>query len=141
MNVQTNRTDHRPLRSWSGPRGKWLRFVLLEHLPERRPSHFDLMLEFSHTRSLWDLETPENPVALRSQIRWATHGFHRRRYLRFEGDIGHGRGVVRRIDSGRYCVTASAGCLVIQLRGRRWKGTYFIWRQDRGQHIWTAVAE
>jgi hypothetical protein len=97
------------------------------------------MLELNPRRMLWDLETPKDSTLRRTGIRWKTHGFHRRRYLRFDGNIGRGRGVVKRVESGSYTVRANGKRLRIQLVGQKWKGAFEIQSESPRRHRWTAV--
>jgi hypothetical protein len=113
--------------------------VLLYHYSETRAPHFDLLLELHPHRKLWDLETPEDPTVKRTGIKWETHGLHRRRYLRFQGDVGRGRGVVKRIESGRYIVRGNGKALRIQLRGRTWKRAFEILQENRGRYVWALL--
>ena len=142
MNKHERTCGYQPLRTWPGLCGRQLRFVLLHHSPVARAPHFDLMLELDTDRKLWDLETPEDPtMQQRTGIRWEAHGRHRRRYLRFEGDIGKGRGIVKRIESGHYTVRGNGNTLRIQLKGVVWNGVFEILRADRGCYLWVAVTD
>jgi hypothetical protein len=136
MSKRKEPSGAKPLRGWPGQRGKALRFVLLQHFPETRAPHFDLLLELHPRRKLWDLETPDNPTMKHTGITWKTHGLHRRRYLHFEGDVGQGRGVVKLIESGRYIVWRNGSVLRFQITGEVWKRTFEILRKNRGQHVW-----
>lgn len=142
MNEHEGICGSRPLRAWPGQRGRRLRFVLLHHFPAARAPHFDLMLELDPDRKLWDLETPEDPtMQQRTGIRWEAHGRHRRRYLHFEGDIGQGRGVVKRIEWGRYIIRKNGGALQIRLAGQIWKKTFEMQYESRGQYVWMNASE
>lgn len=140
MSERVQNSQPRPLRTWPGQRGKPRRFVLLHHSPKNRAPHFDLLLELHPLRKLWDLETSEDPTLSRTTIKWETHGLHRRRYLRFEGDIGQGRGVVKRVESGRYIVRGKGNTLRIQLVGKTWKRAFEILQENRGRFVWVSAA-
>jgi hypothetical protein len=76
--------------------------VILEHRLEDGSVHFDWMIEderISLGPSLWTWRVVDRPDLAEGFVgeRIANH---RGRYLTFEGDIGGGRGSVRRIRSG-----------------------------------------
>jgi len=87
--------------AWPGEYNKALRFALLFHSHCSQGDHFDLVLELKRGRKLWTLKQSVNPF-ITSSTTLSIHGFIRRRYLSFEGDIGRKRGVVRQVLFGTY---------------------------------------
>lgn len=126
----------RRLRHWPGIRRRQLRFVLLHHLATGRDPHFDLLLELRPGRKLWDLETKKDPRAAYTPIIWRRHGLHRRRYLNYEGDLGNGRGIVKRLDCGTYSVRAKRGVLHIDLQGDHWRSVFALGQSRSGAIVW-----
>ena len=60
-------------------------------------------------------------------------GDHRRAYLDCEGDIGGGRGRVRRLDRGAAEVESfTEKILLVMLEGTRLRGAYAIERMENG---------
>lgn len=131
--------EMQPMRTWPGRRRTLLRFVLLRHLPETSAPHFDLLLELHPRRKLWDLVSSTDPTLAQITIEWSAHGLHRRRYLRFEGEIGQHRGIVKRVESGQYVVYGNGGALRIQLIGAHWKRTFQMLRERFGRYRWVHV--
>ena len=128
-----------PLCYWPGLRGRWLPWVLLQHRTGPSNSHYDLMLDVRPGEKLWDLETASLPLLTAKPIRWTTHGFHRRRYLWYEGDLGNKRGRVKRVWTGRYRVTREGQCLVVSIERPGVESKYTLWRFRRGTHLWIRI--
>ena len=78
------------------------RFVVLrQEMPpgEKRPTHWDFMLERSGVLCTWALSDEPTPEVRLSAPRLADH---RLAYLEYEGEISGGRGQVTRWDAGHY---------------------------------------
>lgn len=74
------------------------RFVILHHTGYGC-EHWDLMIEQGDALLTWQLRT--EPTGLASfPISARRIGNHRKHYLEYEGEVGGGRGTVRRIDAG-----------------------------------------
>ena len=78
-----------------------LRFVILEHSVNGE-AHFDLMLEEAGAEKLRTIQMLRWPLDVGDNCPATELDPHRRIYLEYEGDIGGGRGVVRRIEEGLY---------------------------------------
>ena len=111
--------------------------VLLHH-DTGDASHYD-----------WLLADPANPqgllwtarVALPSE-QWAAAGAwdvepigrHRRIYITYEGDIGDGRGTVRRIDEGEFtAIEWTAQQMIVDVTMRRFQGRLDILETSNGR--------
>ena len=96
------------------------RFVILFHeTPSgyERPSHWDLMLEWTTFLRTWALY--EQPEPGRSQDAEALDD-HRLAYLTFEGAVSGGRGTVVRWDEGTYkLLEENASRIRVELAGCR----------------------
>lgn len=95
-------------------------FVLLEHTVEHpRPGvHWDLMIELPGRDKLATWRLTHDPTKQAGAIEAARIGEHRRAYLDYEGDIGGGRGSVRRVDRGEsLLLESSEKRIVVELRG------------------------
>ena len=110
------------------------RFVVLEHARDEE-KHFDLMLEHEGVLLTFSFPTfPSAPMTGRCLFD------HRLRYLDYEGDIGGGRGTVRRIESGEYdLLSRTEGVVRVRLRGSRLVGAYRLART--GEDLWTFSEE
>ncbi|HUU43910.1 MAG TPA: DNA polymerase ligase N-terminal domain-containing protein [Planctomycetota bacterium] len=110
------------------------RFVVLEHTRDSG-SHFDLMLEEGGALLTWSFEGfPATGMSCRCLFD------HRLRYLDYEGDIGGGRGTVKRVDSGTFDMLARMDdCLYITLRGERLRGNHRLTKSTGDD--WTFEAE
>lgn len=98
-------------------------FVLLEHAGAHGV-HWDLMLAVPGRAGLATWQLPANPLLGRGPIAARPLGDHRRAYLTFEGDIGGGRGVVRRVDAGAARIRRGRGATtLVELRGALWRET------------------
>jgi hypothetical protein len=91
------------------------RFVILEHSVNGE-AHFDLMLEVAGAEKLRTIQMRDWPLDVGGRCPAAELDSHRRIYLEFEGDIGGGRGVVKRIEEGSY-TTTDEGVLLQSARG------------------------
>ena len=102
-------------------------FVLLEHTTPAGV-HWDLLIEQQGHDTLLTWRLLANPLANESVP--AEHiGRHRRIYLDFEGDIGGGRGSVRRIDRGPAILHEIAGdTTTLELSGDHLRGKFTITR-------------
>src|SRR5689334_12847576 len=100
------------------------RFVILLHeTPPGYPrgAHLDLMLEQAETLRTWALAKPPLPGEIVSAERLPDH---RLDYLDYEGAVSRDRGVVSRVDSGRYEVLQeTASALAVRLEGQKIRGT------------------
>lgn len=92
-----------------------LRFVILEHSVNGE-AHFDLMLEVGGAEKLRTIQLHVWPLEVGDSCPAAELDPHRRVYLDYEGDIGGGRGVVRRFEEGLYEDT-DEGVLLKPARG------------------------
>jgi hypothetical protein len=81
-------------------------FVILEHLGHG-PRHFDFLLEAGLALASWRFE--ENPVDLPAggEMPCSRLADHRLEYLEYEGPVSASRGLVRRVEQGRYCCEES----------------------------------
>lgn len=115
--------------------------VILLHEPPDEPAHHDLLLLRPgadgldpQRRDLLTFRTGPRPdrLAVGETMEATRIGEHRNRYMEFEGDIGGGRGVVRRLASADLrwtrCDDGAFACEVdwpggaARLRGRRRDG-------------------
>ena len=92
-----------------------LRFVILEH-SVNGGVHFDLMLEVAGQEPLRTFQFARWPLAVGEACACARLADHRRVYLDYEGEVGGGRGSVRRVAagtwSGRYELVCDDGVTV-----------------------------
>ena len=100
-------------------------FVLLEHQSDSGV-HWDLMIELPGGTKLATWRLAENPITWKgAAITAEPLGDHRRVYLDHEGEIGRGRGSVKRMDRGETrLIRRDAARIVIELCGRSLHGTY-----------------
>ena len=77
-------------------------FVLLEH--DHPELHWDFMLELDDVLLTWRLDRIPDKAG---EIAAVSLSDHRMVYLDYEGPISGNRGSVKRIQSGRYSMTAS----------------------------------
>lgn len=114
-------------------------FVLLEHTTSTG-AHWDLLIEQPGHDTLLTWRLLADPLTNKSIP--AEHiGRHRRIYLEFEGDIGGGRGVVRRIDRGPANLREIAGDTAnVELSGDHLHGTFTITRTATGLHFCHALS-
>jgi hypothetical protein len=108
-------------------------FVLLEHRTADGV-HWDFMLEVPGREKLATWRLAETPLEVAGPIRAERIGDHRREYLEFEGDIGGGRGEVKRVDRGDAQVVkwGDLSCLA-QMAGERLRGIAILERD--GEHV------
>ena len=99
------------------------RFVLLRHempVSSLRPTHWDLMLERGGALRTWALDAEPRGSC---QLTATRLGDHRLEYLGYQGEVSGGRGVVERVDEGRYeTVSETDAALQIRLCGQRLRG-------------------
>ena len=74
-----------------------MRYVVLHHVGHGEP-HYDLMLERDADGPLETYRVAAWPVVGRERL--TPLADHRRVYLTYEGEVGGGRGSVRRVDAG-----------------------------------------
>lgn len=74
-------------------------FVLLEHT-SNAGTHWDLLVEVGGQVLLAGWRLSANPIHNKGAIVVERMPDHRRLYLDYEGEIGGGRGTVRRLDRG-----------------------------------------
>lgn len=103
-----------------GTMDKSRRFVILHHVVPgtfERPSHWDVMFENGDELQTWALNVqPAHQVVIQA----TALPEHRKKYLDYEGEISHDRGVVRRWDSGQiHVVESSSEKICVRIMGRR----------------------
>lgn len=109
------------------------RFVVLKH-EEEAGLHFDLMLEQAGVLVTFAFAEFPAPGATGEQI-----ADHRLEYLKFEGDIGGGKGVVTRVERGSYdLLFSSPDEFFAFLRGARLRGNI---RLRRAGDAWKLEGE
>lgn len=115
------------------------RFVILHHLAPTG-EHWDLMLERGESLLTWQLlAEPHSRDAC--PIAGVRISDHRKRYLDHEGPLGGGRGIVTRVDHGRYeLLSADAATYAIHLSGRRLRGHFLLERIDESSSQWRLLA-
>ena len=93
------------------------RYVILSH--DHPTQHFDFMLEKEGVLQTWRLNLlPGNAPFLAEKI----HD-HRLEYLEYEGPISNDRGVVKRMDRGKYEIIAvTESFMIIQLLEGKYQG-------------------
>ncbi len=93
------------------------RYVILSH--DHPTQHFYFMLEKEGVLETWRLNLlPGNAPFLAEKI----HD-HRLEYLEYEGPVSNDRGVVKRMDSGKYEIIADTeSFMIIQLLGGKYQG-------------------
>lgn len=111
-------------------------FVLLEHQappPPHGPGlHWDFMIEWPGHERLATWRLGASPAEQRA-VRAERISDHRRAYLDLEGDIGGGRGSVRRLDRGAARVLAFTDKRVeLELSGAVLNGRYELCQQGDG---------
>lgn len=120
-----------------------LQLVVLEHV-RRGDRHFDLLIEppTPGRERLWAARWHGPWPPVRGVAAALTPlPPHRRRYLRFQGDLGGGRGVVRRIDAGEATAALWArGRIELAVASRRWCGRLRV-RRLASTWIATGVEE
>ena len=116
------------------------RFVILHHLSPTG-EHWDLMLELERDLMTWQLRSqPTGRGAC--PIDCVRIQDHRKRYLDYEGPIRGGRGVVTRVDAGRFeLLEDKEDTKTIVFAGRVLSGTFCLRRADAGESsAWTFQA-
>lgn len=99
-------------------------FVLLEHTTPQG-KHWDLLIEQPGRERLRSWRLAANPVDASGEILAERMADHRPIYLEFEGDIGGGRGVVRRVDRGpAEWLSDEPRRVRLSLRGEQLVGTF-----------------
>ena len=113
------------------------RFVVLLHeTPPGYPrgAHLDLMLEHAGALRTWALEKPPLPGEIVVAERLPDH---RLEYLDYEGAVSRDRGVVSRVDSGRYeILQETPTALAVRLQGQKIHGTVTFVADDEAGHRW-----
>jgi DNA polymerase ligase (LigD)-like protein len=113
------------------------RFVVLLHeTPPGYPrgAHLDLMLEQGGVLRTWALDKPPLPGEIVSAERLPDH---RLEYLDYEGAVSRERGVVSRVDSGRYEVLQETSTtLAVRLAGQKIHGVLTLIAEDEALHRW-----
>ena len=104
------------------------RFVILEHETDD-DVHYDLMLEGQD--ALWTWSFSEFPAAGMTCRRLFDH---RMKYLDYEGDVGVGRGTVKRVAAGTFDImNFEPECVSVRLRGDRLSGNCRLTHAE-GEH-------
>lgn len=99
------------------------RFVLLLHALPDGSSHYDLMLDRGGALATWRLPVPLDRLPPQGADA-VPLGSHRLHYLTHEGDIGGGRGSVRRVEEGTFEASAwEDGRVSVTVKGRAIAGT------------------
>lgn len=102
----------------------WRSFVVLQH--EWNGVHWDLMLDRGEGLSTWAVDEPIRPDR---DLPARQLPVHRRFYLRYEGEVSGGRGVVHRWDQGVYRELLWTDDRVeIEIRGDHLEGTLLLER-------------
>ncbi len=113
------------------------RFVVLLHeTPPGYPrgAHLDLMLEQDGALRTWALDKPPLPGEIVSAELLPDH---RLEYLDYEGAVSRERGVVSRVDFGRYEVLQeTATALAVRLEGQKVQGTLTLVTIDEAGQRW-----
>lgn len=117
-----------------------LRFVILHHSLDRG-EHWDLMLEYGGKLATWRLDRrPQSPADLPLPARRLAD--HRPAYLTYEGEIGRGRGRVRRVDDGQHRMIRQSGVeWVFELVGRRLSGHFRLRHLDGDRWTFEALPD
>lgn len=112
------------------------RFVLLRHALPDSTCHYDLMLERAGSLATWRIPAPLADVPPEGAD--AVHlGDHRLHYLTHEGDIGGGRGSVKRVDEGTYEAEAwESGRVAATLKGNVVTGRVELLQQASAAKGW-----
>jgi hypothetical protein len=76
-----------------------LRYVILHHTGVAEP-HYDLMIESRPGGPLHTWRCPAWPIERATRVERIAD--HRRAYLDYEGEVGGGRGEVRRVAAGTF---------------------------------------
>lgn len=105
------------------------RFVILHHLAPTG-EHWDLMLEREAHLATWRMASqPVDRAA--SPVECTRIDDHRKRYLDYEGPVSRGRGVVTRVDYGRFeLLGADDDAWILDFAGQRLTGHYRLARVD-----------
>jgi hypothetical protein len=104
------------------------RYVLLEH--DWNGLHWDFMLEDGDVLRTWAID---RPLIAGRDLPARALGDHRKVYLDFEGQISRGRGKVRRLAAGTYCILIwSADHVRVALEGAQLAGEVELRRSGSG---------
>lgn len=104
------------------------RYVVLEH--RWQGTHWDLMLEREGALATWAID---RPIVADAELPARALAAHRLRYLEHEGEVGGGRGTVRRIDAGTYeALLWEADRVVLRLSGGELAGPLDLRRKVTG---------
>lgn len=115
-------------------RGRPAAFVALRHERPGEAAHFDLLFEEGGRLIAFRVASIE-PLAAEAERAFD----HRREYLEREGDLGGGRGAVRRADSGTAIVRELAHDRVrVEVQGEVLRGT-LVFREVAGER-WSVTA-
>lgn len=117
---------------------KTSRFVILHHLAPTG-EHWDFMLEQENALATWQLVS--EPVNRGScPIECVRIHDHRKHYLTFQGPVSGGRGIVTRIDQGRYELLAiDETTWTFRLSGIRLTGDFCLVTAPPSATRWTLV--
>jgi hypothetical protein len=109
------------------------RFALLEHDARQASDpgaqatglHWDLLIDVGVGERVATWRLSANPLIAPDPVDAVRIGEHRRAYFDFEGQVGGGRGTVRRLDRGAIgVVSRSPDCIVVELAGRALRGRW-----------------
>jgi hypothetical protein len=117
------------------------RFALLLHALPDGAAHYDLLLERDGGLAAWRLPAPlrDLPPGGADAVQLKDHRVH---YLTYEGDIGGGRGSVRRVDEGTYEAAAwDGGRVEAAVTGRVAAGRLELRRGTGAAAAWRARFE
>jgi hypothetical protein len=104
------------------------RFVVLEHTWDG--VHWDLMFEVGEVLQTWAIDRALVAGVDLPARRLADHRVH---YLDYEGPVSGGRGVVRRVDRGRYTTLEwSPGRVRVRLEGAQLAGEVELRKVETG---------
>ncbi|MHC4443890.1 MAG: DNA polymerase ligase N-terminal domain-containing protein [Planctomycetota bacterium] len=114
-------------------------FVILRH--EGWDSlHWDLMFDMGDVLATWQFPANPCPVGageVKYPLRVSRLPDHRRAYLDYEGPLSGDRGMVRRVDGGRYTLEErSSAVWTVRMAGRLLSGRYQLTLVAGADAVW-----